>query len=166
MLPADEIFQKFCDYVLRQWGAKDISVHGQAVRTNNSVESFHRYFFSKVGCAHPNVWAFLTKLKQMEHTKAVQLFRRQNGEEAPAHQRGKYVKRNIIINRAQDQLELDGDVDKFLTALSRTNGRLVTLFEPGNLNLMISYMYYLFFDIYNIYCSCRRYRCCSTSKST
>lgn len=86
----------------------------------------------------------------MEHTKAVQLFRRQNGEEAPAQQRGKYVKRNIIIKQAQDQLQVDGDADKFLTTLSRTTGRLVALFDPGNINLNdFLYVYYFFHYIYN-----------------
>ena len=45
--------------------------------TTNAVEAWHRYFNSPVGCQHPNMWRFITALKQEQalveerHTKFV-----------------------------------------------------------------------------------------------
>lgn len=134
MLPDDQLFQNFCGYMFEQWGNNNISVHGQAVRTNNSVESFHKYFFATVGRAHPNVWTFLTKIVQVDQSKAAQLLRRQNGEESIPRIRGQNLKRNAIIKKQQEQLEIDGNIDKFLTGLIRTTSQLIAYFdvESGN----------------------------------
>lgn len=112
-------------------------MHGQNVQTNNSVESFHKFFFTLVGRAHPNIWAFLTKFINVEHIKAVQLIRRVRGEELPPRQRAKYIRRNDAIQRAQNQFGIDGDVDKFLTTMCQSSKRLVAYFDPGKANLII-----------------------------
>lgn len=134
MLPDDQLFQSFGCYMLEQWGNNNISVHDEAVRTNNSVESFHKYFIATVGRAHPNVWAFLTKIVHVEQSKAAQLRRRHNVEESIPRSRAKNLKRNAIIKRSQEQLRIDGNIDHFLTGLIRTTSHLVTYFdvESGN----------------------------------
>lgn len=139
--------------MVRQWGSSNISVHGQNVRTNNSVESFHKFFFALVGRAHPNVWAFLTKYINMEHIKAVQLIRRARGEELPPRQRAKYIRQNEAILRAQNQFGIDGNIDKFLTTMCRSTDRLVADFDPGKANLIIFYLRFLYGQVY-IWC-CR-----------
>lgn len=131
MLPNDAAFQNFCDYMVRQWGRQNISVYGHAVRSNNSVESVHRYMFETVGRAHPNIWIFLTKILQIEHTKSVQLSRTRNGEEVRQTRRCEYRRQDERIRAAQQQFDIDSDIEIFLRSLSRIAANLVAQFDPG-----------------------------------
>lgn len=61
--------QRLCKYVKRQWlqkatiGPSRLSVRNCDHRTNNGVESFHSTFRRRVQVAHPNLFAFLTRLQ-------------------------------------------------------------------------------------------------------
>lgn len=143
-VPNNPIFDVFCDYLVRVWSTQNISVHGQLVRTNNSVESFHNYFFGKIGYAHPNVWMFLSKLKQAEHTKAVQLIRVKNGIEILELRRRTYRLAEDQIRAAEAALSLDGDVERFLRKVSHQSGRLMRTLStiPGNLFIPYAISWY------------------------
>lgn len=117
--------------MVNQWGTRNISVHDQSVRTNNSVESFHRYLLNMIGRAHPNVWVLLTMVIANEHTKVSQLVRRRHGEEMAPRSRARYRRRNNQIKLAQTTFANDGDIDKFLRALNRPTQALVAQFEPS-----------------------------------
>lgn len=58
-----KLFYRFYEI---QWmgrvGPQSFSVFGQAERTNNCQESFHRHLNSAMGRPHPNAWKFLGNL--------------------------------------------------------------------------------------------------------
>lgn len=131
----DPVFDDFCDYLTRVWSNQNVSVHGELVRTNNSVESFHKYLFDQIGRSHPNVWIFLNKLKAVEHAKAVQLNRVRNGFEQPEERRRKYRLGENVIRQAEQVLSSNHDVERFLRVVSHQSSRLIQMLAtvPGNL---------------------------------
>lgn len=100
-------------------------MHGQLVRTNNSVESFHKYLLTKIGRAHPNVWIFLKKIQEVEHSKAVQLTRVQNGLQPLEVRRIRYRVADQVIRDAEAALLIDGDVERFLRNVCHQSSDLI-----------------------------------------
>ena len=50
------------------------------MRTNNSVESWHRRLSSIIQCQHPTLWTFINSLKNEEHFIHCQLVKLNAGE--------------------------------------------------------------------------------------
>lgn len=105
-------------------------MHRQTVRTNNSVESFHKLLFETIGRAHPNVWVFLAKIQKIEHVKAVQLTRVVNGIEIVEVRRRQYRLAENRIRAAEIILDENHDVERFLRTVSHQSSRLMDMFAP------------------------------------
>lgn len=89
----------FAEYLRRQWGTINVSVHGLSVRTNNAVESFHKSLNQLVGRRHPNVWMFVSYLQQMEHSKACDLIRLRRGLQVPQPPRARWIRLDARIRK-------------------------------------------------------------------
>lgn len=99
------------------------------------MESFHKSLFVKIGRDIQTYGCFWKKIKQVEHAKAVQLQRVQNGFQL--------IEVRRIQKRVADQknwttaaaLPLDKDVDKFLRNVCHQSAHVVQTFAtvPGNL---------------------------------
>lgn len=126
----DALFSEFCNYLTSTWTGPNVSVHGQTIRTNNSVESYHKYLFTSIGRAHPNIWMFLSKMLEVEHTKATQLGRVINGYEVLEERRRIYRLADKRIQAASVLLNSDNDVERFLRTVSHQSARLILLFDP------------------------------------
>ena len=51
-----------------------------SMRTNNSVEAWHRRLSSVVQCQHPTLWSFIESLRSEEHYIHCQVIKLQSGE--------------------------------------------------------------------------------------
>lgn len=130
-LEAEGLNNAFLRYLRRQWLGQDISVYGTDQRTNNSVESFHRKLFARVGRPHPNIWALLDTLKLVEHGKQCDLGRLEAGVVLPVRRRPRYLRANARITRAEELLQEEADIPQFLRRVSHLADRLVRLFGPA-----------------------------------
>ncbi|KAF4520857.1 hypothetical protein B566_EDAN007038, partial [Ephemera danica] len=116
------------DYVQTQWltnvGADVISVHMQRHRTTNCVESFHnrlRLWFNNI--AHPNIWFFTDKLRQVEMSSSLDMDRLDRGLDIRRSRNRRYVLQDERIRRATQRLANNLiDVGQFLNIASYLAG--------------------------------------------
>ncbi|XP_019879374.1 uncharacterized protein LOC109607312 [Aethina tumida] len=93
----EQMITAFVTYLRRQWTRANVSVFGEEMRTNNSVESFHNSLVRMIGRKHPNIWVFVTHLLNMENAKASDLVRMTRGLQEPNTPRARYTRLNRRI---------------------------------------------------------------------
>lgn len=71
--------QQFNNYLRRQWSRANISVYRLGTRSNNAVEGFHSILKRTIGRSHPSFWVFLGELQKLEHGRACDILRLQQG---------------------------------------------------------------------------------------
>lgn len=126
----DQQWHEFCDdYVDTFWSPDEISVYGQTIRTNNSVESFHAFLKKRMGGPHPNIWSFLTLQKKIFYTKNILLANRKGGVEAMPRRCDDQLMKESRIKDAEKEYELDGDAEAFLVRVSVGYDKLINDFD-------------------------------------
>nr|CAD7579353.1 unnamed protein product [Timema californicum] len=136
-----EEFARLFRYIKNYWINKvtpeALSVFGQAMRTNNSVESFYHKMNSRIGGPHPSVYRFLGKLKDINLAEERE-YRQILGNVQVARRRKRVyiIQEERIRNTQRELIQGEKTVREFLYSLKCTvsslEGRLRTndpLFE-------------------------------------
>ena len=71
VLPNEDMqrLEKLKKYFKKRWlnqiSHEELSIHEINVSTNSGAESYHSKIKSKMGCNHPRIWTFITKLNNI-----------------------------------------------------------------------------------------------------
>lgn len=122
--PRTAIWRSFFTYI-RNWQRKNISVFSKSMRTNNNIESFNRTIIRVAGRDHPNVWSVIEKLRLFESNACIETMRANNGASQPGRRKVVYKALDRKIQNAQNMLEGDGDILRFLQHMSHSTNLYV-----------------------------------------
>jgi len=118
------LYNRFKSYIQRQWMQKirpeNLSVYALDSATNNGAESFHSLLKSDIKVHHPNVYTFMVHINDILADKSLDLQRWRNGLQITRDRLAEIVNILNLRREAEAELELTGDVDQFLSAVSFT----------------------------------------------
>lgn len=80
------------------------------VRTINHLESFHCQINDRVNAAHPNLYRFLTVLREQQYSTHITFLQLQAGQTVSAPKKRKYAQNERKISNLK-QAFLNGEID-------------------------------------------------------
>ena len=124
--------EQLCDYMVSTWlddvrpvFTRDVWNHFEnfqddGIRTNNHLESFHSAFRRRFGSPHPNIYIFVTALKQRQSETELTVRSLEAGNAPTSRKRITRLKEERLIRILEQFINGDRDIWSYMDSVSIT----------------------------------------------